>query len=174
MLRYTHTYFPEELLDEVVVEGRYAFAKKGNVLLALIGASDFEYLDYDAKKTRIMEGLLKDETKKFELVQRGRVQFTVYELSTLDKEGSFEAFRERIKSNPVSFDGKALSYKTGKKELGLTYGGAFTVNGETQETEFKRYDSDFVQTDYLSGDIRVSAGGASCHINVPEGIRKDQ
>ena len=174
MLRYTHTYLPEELLDEVVVDGRYAFARKGNVLLALIGASDFIYLDYDAKKTRIMEGLLKDETKKFELVQRGRVQFTAYELSTLDKEGSFEAFRKRITENPVLFDGNVLTYKTGERELSLTYGGAFTVNGKTQETEYKRYDSDFVQTDYLSGDIKVSAGGASCHINVAEGIRKEQ
>lgn len=172
MLRYTHTYLPEELLDEVAVEGNYAFARKGNVLLALISARPFEYLDYDANKTRIMEGLLKDETKKFELVQKGRVQFTAYELSTLEKEGSFDAFKARIKSNPIAFDGTTLCYQTGEKALRLTYGGDFEINGEKQETKFKRYDCDFVKTDYLSGNVEVEAGGARCSINVLEGVRK--
>ncbi len=174
MLPYTHTFLPEELLDEVFVEGRYAFARKGNVCLALIGASDFEYLDHDPQKTRIMEGLLKDETKKFELVQRGRVQFTAYELSTMEKEGSFESFKDRIRANAISFDGSVLSYQTNGKDLRLTYGGDFTINGEVQKVDFKRYDSEFVQTDYLSGEIDVEAGGAHCRINVLEGIRKEQ
>ncbi len=172
MLPYTHTFFSEELLDEVKVEGRYAFARKGSALIALIGTSDFEYLDFNADKTRIMEGLLKDPTKRFELVQRGKVQATVYELSTIEKEGSLSSFAERIRANKISFNGNELTYQSEGKTISLTYGGSFVVNGETQETEYKRYDSDFVQTDYLTGDISVSAGGASCHINVLEGIRQ--
>ena len=65
MLPYTHTYLPEELLDEVRVEGRYAFARKGDTFIALIGASDFEYLEHNPEKAAVMEGLLKDMAEYF-------------------------------------------------------------------------------------------------------------
>ena len=171
MLPYTHTYLPEELLDEVRVEGRYAFARKGETFLALIGASDFEYLPYDEEKAAVMEGLLRDESKRFELVQRGRTQFTIYELSSSDKE-SFDAFIARVKANAVSFDGKNLSYRSAENDYALVYDGAFTVNGEAQETQFKRYDTPYVQTDYLSEDILITAGGHTHRINVREGVRE--
>ncbi|MBO4472751.1 MAG: hypothetical protein J5765_02965 [Clostridia bacterium] len=173
MLPYTHTYLPEQLLDEVRVEGRYAFARKGKTLFALIGATDFEYLPYNAEKAAVTEGLLSDETKRFELVQRGREQFTIYELSTSDKE-SFEDFISRVKANAVSFDGKNLAYHSADKDYALTYDRDFTVNGEVQETQFKRYDSPYVQTEYLGEDIVITAGGHTHHINVREGVRESK
>ena len=171
ILPYTHTYLPEELLDEVRVQGRYAFAKKGNTFLALIGASDFEYLPFQKEKVAVMEGLLKNPYKSFELVQRGRVQYTIYELSSADKE-SYEDFMQRIKSNAVSFDGKNLAYHTGERALALHYGGDFTLNGETQECKFKRYDSQYVQTDYLGEEITVKAGGFTHKIHIRENVRE--
>ena len=171
MLPYTHTYLPEELLDEVKVQGKYAFARKGNTFLALIGASDFEYLDFSEEKCAVMEGLLKDKTKRFELVQRGREQFTVYELSSADKE-SFEAFIQRIQANALSFDGKRLTYHTDQRTLDLTFDGAFLLNGEEQSCEYKRYDSSYVQTDYLSEDIVINAGGKTHHVNVTANVRE--
>ena len=170
MLAYTHTYLPEQLLDEVRVEGKYAFARKGSTFIALIGASDFEYLPYDEAKAAVTEGLLSDATKRFELVQRGKTQFTIYELSTADKE-SFDAFIERIKGNAVAFDGKKLAYKTDDRTFDLTYGGDFVLNGEKQCCEYKRYDSSYVQTDYLSEDIVVKKDGESYRINVRENVR---
>ena len=170
MLPYTHTYLPEELLDEVKVEGHYAFARKGNTFLALIGGSDFEYLPFNKEKVAVMEGLLRDETKRFELVQRGRVQFTIYELSSAEKE-CFEAFIERIKGNAVTFDGRHLSYRTAERDLALAYGGDFLLNGEKQETHYKRYDSPYVQADYLSEDLTIRAAGYTHRVNVREGVR---
>ena len=169
----THTYLPEELLDEVIVEGRYAFARKGETYLALIGASDFEYLPFNEAKAAPMEGLIKDESKHFELVQRGRDQFTIYELSSAEKEGDFSAFVERIKGNAVSYDGSTLAYASREKGLSLTYRGAFTVNGEAQESEYKRFETPYVQADYLAEDIQVSAGGHTLRLNVREGVREE-
>ncbi len=170
MLPYTHTYLAEELMDEVVVEGRYAFARKGGTFLALIGASDFEYLEHDPDKAAVMEGLLKDATKRFELVQRGKTQFTIYELSSADKE-SFASFMERIKAAEVSFDGDHLSYRS-EKSYELTYEGDFNVDGEKQPYEYKRYDSSYVQADYLSEDIVVNAAGQTHHVNIAAGVRE--
>ena len=173
MLPYTHTYLPEQLLDEVRVDGRYAFARKGKTWLALIGASDFEYMPFNADKVAMTEGLLTDETKRFELVQRGKVQFTIYELSTSDKE-SFDEFIARVKENAVAFDGKHLSYHSAEKDFEMTYDGDFTVDGEKQETQFKRYDSPYVQADYLSEDLVITAGGHTHRINVREGVRESK
>ena len=171
ILPYTHTFLSEELMDEVVVEGRYAFARKKNTFVALIGATDFEYMPFSKEKTAVMEGLLKDESKRFELVQRGRKQFTIYELSTADKE-SFDAFMSRIKANAVTFNGKVLSYRTEKGEMTLCYGGEFKINGEAQPCEFKRYDSKFVTADYLSEELVIRAGGFTHRINVKKGVRE--
>ena len=170
MLDYTHTYLPEQLLDEVRVEGRYAFARKENTFVALIGASDFEYLPYDEAKAAVTEGLLSDPTKRFELVQRGKIQFTVYELSDAEKE-SFDAFIDRIKRNAVSFDGKKLLYHTDERSFDLTFDGDYVLNGEVQSVKYKRYDSAYVQTDYLAEDILVKEGGEEHRINVRENVR---
>lgn len=170
MLPYTHTYLPEELLDEVVVDGRYAFGRKGDTYFALIGGSDFEYLDFDPAKVEVMEGLLKDPTKRFELVQRGRTQFTIYELSSADKE-TFDAFKERIKGYEITFDGDRLTYGA-EKAYDFTYEGDFLVDGAVQPYEYKRYDSAYVQADYLSEDIRVQAAGLTHHVNVAENVRE--
>ena len=170
MLPYTHTYLPEELLDEVRVEGRYAFARKGDTFIALIGASDFEYLEHNPEKAAVMEGLLKDTSKRFELVQRGRTQFTIYELSSADKE-TFDAFIERIKGNAVTFDGNRLTYAS-QKAFDLTYEGDFLVEGEKQPYQYKRYDSAYVQADYLTEDIVVNAAGKTHHVNIAGNIRE--
>jgi len=171
MLDYTHTYLPEELLDEVIVEGHYAFARKQNALIALIGTNDFEYLPFNEAKAVPMEGLITDPTKRFELVQRGRDQATIYEMSSADKE-SFADFMVRIKANEVAYDGKTLRYQSENKAHVLTYKGAFTVNGEEQECEYKRFDSPYANTEYLSEDVEVKAGGHSLRINVSKGIRE--
>ena len=171
MRSYTHTFLSEELMDQVIVEGRYAFARKAGTFVALIGASDFKYLPFNKDKAAVTDGLLKDHTKRFELIQRGRVQYTVYELSTAKKE-SFEEFIQRIKSNPVVFDGKRLTYNTADKQFDLTYDGDFLLNGEVVPCEYKRYDSPYVQADYLSEDLVIKAGGSTHHVNVAKNVRE--
>ena len=168
MPKYTHTYLPEELLDEVVVTGRYAFARKGNVFLALIGNGNFSYRAAGAATVNITEGVLTDKDLRADLVQYGRSQFTCYELSTLEDEGSFEAFMARVKGNPCSYNGKTLTYVTRDKTINLTYNGSFYVNNVKQATKYKRYDCSFASADYLSEEITVTYGGKNYRINVKQ------
>ena len=46
------------------------------------------------------------------------------------------------------------------------------MNGEAQETHFKRYDSPYVQADYLSEDLMITAEGHTHRINVRAGVRE--
>ena len=171
ILPYTHTFLSEELMDEVIVEGNYAFARKDKTFVALIGANCFEYLPFHKEKAAVTDGLLRDPSKRFELVQRGRKQHTIYELSTAEKE-SFEQFMDRIKANEVAFDGRHLTYRTEGKEYALTYEGDFTVNGEVQPYEYKRYDSSYVQADYLSEDLVINSAGGTHRVNVAKNVRE--
>ena len=170
MLPYTHSFLSEELMDEVIVEGRYAFARKGSTFVALIGATDFEYLPYHKEKAAVTDGLLTDPTKRFELVQRGRTQYTIYELSTAERE-TFESFIERIKGNEVTFDGDRLTYRS-TRDYDLLYEGDFKVNGDVQPYEYKRYDSAYVQTDYLGEDLVIRSAGGTHHVNTAKKIRE--
>ena len=158
-------------MDEVIVEGNYAFARKDKTFVALIGANCFEYLPFHKEKAAVTDGLLRDPSKRFELVQRGRKQHTIYELSTAEKE-SFEQFMDRIKANEVAFDGRHLTYRTEGKEYALTYEGDFTVNGEVQPYEYKRYDSSYVQADYLSEDLVINSAGGTHRVNVAKNVRE--
>lgn len=171
MLSFTHTFLPEELLDEVIVKGNYAFARKGNVLFAIIGSSAFEYKAFDPAVSDAAPGVLKDESKRYELVQNGRYQATCYEVSTLQKEGSIGNFMARIESNAFSLSENKLSYRSNGKNYSLSYSGDFFVDSAKQNALFSRYDSPYVHADYLSNEISIDYQGQTYFINVERALR---
>lgn len=155
ILQYTHTFFAEELLDEVVVESNYAFGKKNNAVFALIGNNKFEYKPYDEKINEVIEGKLKKQLR-YDLVQPGSEQFTIYELSTMEAEGDFQSFIQRIKSNQYTFNGGKLNYKTKDKEYSLAYKGDFCINDKKIVVEYKRYESQFGITEREDKEILIN------------------
>ncbi|MEI6578405.1 MAG: hypothetical protein WCN92_02945 [Eubacteriales bacterium] len=170
-LDYTHAYFPTELMDEHIVEGNFAFCKKGETYAAIIGASKLEF------------GQLRDEktgnynlTQPYELKQYGKRQFWVFELSSKDEDGSFEKFIERVKSNALSFDADAqkLSYSSNGDKIFLTYKEKAAVNGQIINTEYKRFDSVYSATDRKAEEIRIVCGGATLTLNQNKLIRKEE
>lgn len=136
MLHFSHTFFPEELFDKTIVEGRYAFAECGGSYIALTGRNSLEYQEFNPRLAASAQGRLKDEKLHFDLVQKGRKTYWIYELSDSSKE-SFEEFMERIKSNTVSFSGKVLEYKT-DKTYRVTYGEKFEIDGVPCDTCYRK------------------------------------
>lgn len=143
--QFTHTYLPEAYFDEVVIDGRYAFARVDGAYLALIGATELEYLDYSAiSAAAFKNGLDELPPSRFDLVQRGLNQYWIYELGDSNSE-DFETFKTRIKANTVNFDGESnLEYSSNGKSLSLTYKGAFKVDGVEQDLEYKRFDAPYI------------------------------
>lgn len=143
--QFTHTYLPEAHFDEVMIDGRYAFATVNGAHLALIGASELSYLEYsDISAKAFRNGLDELPPSRFDLVQQGLNQYWIYELSDQNTE-SFADFRARIKNNNVTFDGADnLSYVSGGKTLSLAYKGDFKIDGVIQNLEYKRFDSPYI------------------------------
>lgn len=154
MLQYTHTFFPQELFDEVLIDGNYAFGRKDNALFALIGKSNFEFRPYDERIKDLSQGKLKTEMN-YDLLQHGSKQFTIYETSEIKTEGSFKRFVQRIKSNEYNFENMTLKYNSSNKQYKLVYCGGFEISGQKINLEFKRYESLFGTTERTQKEIKI-------------------
>jgi len=166
-LDYTHTYFPESEFDEVLVDGNTAFARKGNTYLALTGSSALRYLDRDEAR---LEGLDYKTEGRFDLVQDGSEQAWIYEFSDAS-EGSFADFIARIRNNSVRFDGDSLTYNSAGKEYSVVYNGAFTVDSQTIDTDYERYESDIINAARYDGEFEYHYNGKSLILDYNNGVR---
>ena len=169
--QYTHTFLPEAYMDEVKIDGRYAFARKGNALLAIIGIDEFVYKDFSPDSASAFKNGLDEYTdKKFDLIQQGNRQFSIYELSALDNE-SFEDFQKRIKSNKTFFDGDDLVYLSGEKTYELKYDGDFSVNGEVQGFTNDRFESDYINASSESPILKFRFNGKGLTLDYEKAAR---
>ncbi len=133
LLGYTHAYFPTSKFDSALLDGRYVFGKKGETYCAMIGAEPFE----------LREGTTDN------LVQHGKRTYWITEAGAAGTDGSFAAFVQRVKANPVAFDREALAltYRSNGKRYELAFGKDFVVDGKVVDTNYRRYDSPYVQAD---------------------------
>ncbi len=170
-IQYTHTLFPEELMDEVVLDGNYAFGRVADTYIALIGASELSYLPYDQTQVDSLELNVSDNTKRFDLVQYGAEQFWIYELGSADEDGSFAAFCARIKSNSLTFNNLTLTYTTNGRTLQNIYDGAFTIDNTAINLDYRRFDSPYITADRKSSEFVFEFGGASLTLDFDNSVR---
>ena len=150
ILDFTHAYFPEEKLEDVRIEGRYAFARHRNVLVAFIGRYPLAY----AKDCRD------------DLIQPGRESYWIFEASTLDKEKSMDAFMARIRGNSVRYDDRTLQYDSGGgNSLRVTFDGPFLVNNKVIDTEYQRFDSPYATVPRKPQTIKITHGRHSLELD---------
>lgn len=177
----THAYMPKEKFDEFNLEGNYVFVRKGKVLLAMIASGDLSYRPYDAYAATLLcqhDGLVEKLNgiqlgNEFDLVlQGGEYHCYVTELSDTDNE-TFEQFRKRIKSNKVSINFDKVTYISKKEEINVSYDGLFEVGGETQNTQYKRFESKYSLTERQAETITLSCGGKSWLVDYKNNIRKE-
>ncbi len=142
---FTHTYFPEAFMDEVIIDNNMAFGRVGGAYIALIGASELEYLPFSMDSALVFKnGLEEYPDKGFDLMQRGENQFWIYEMSD-ESEESFEDFKTRIKENSIDFDGEGkLLYNSKGHEISLKFGEDFKIDGNKVDFDYKRFDSDYI------------------------------
>lgn len=166
-LQYTHTLFPEELFDEVILDGNYAFGRIGSSYIALIGGSELSYKPYDQVQVNSLTLPVSDTTKSFDLVQEGDEQFWIYEMGSVTNYGTFNEFMSRIKANSVTYDkdNMTLNYVSDSKTLNLTYQGDFAVNNVVQDLEYKRYESEYIVADRKANELNYSFNGHTLYLN---------
>jgi len=135
MLPYTHTFFPEEWMDDVVINGRYAFGRVGESFIAVIGKNPLERRPFNPAVAVSAQGKLQNKNKSFDLVQHGRNTYWIYELSDGSKE-AFDEFIARVTAAEIVERGRTVVYRS-TSEYRLTYGGVMCVDGRIVDTHYE-------------------------------------
>lgn len=153
---FTHAHFPSERFHEVMVDGRYAFGRIGDTYAAFIGRNPLAFAGGSTD----------------DLVQPGRDTFWVFEAGSEWDDGSFPAFIERIRANPVSYDGSRLTYTSRGRELALDYQGDFGIDGTAQDLQYQRFDSPYVRAPRKPETITIEHEGHALHLDF-YGLRRE-
>ncbi len=193
VVKYTHAYFPAGLFDEVnldyLSEG-YVFGRKNDTYVMMCAKSDEEAVlmykndmenvtdeelreDRDDIKTNVKEMIEASGDLRYDLIFEGGSQHAwVTELSSVEQDGSFEAFIERTLSNEFSFEQLKVSYTSLEKVFEVQYGESFMLNHEIVDTEYDRYESVYGTVERKAEQMHFSFNGKSLTLDFEEGIRK--
>jgi hypothetical protein len=149
LVDYTHAYFPASIMDEVIIEGRYAFGRYKNKYISFIAKSELKYL----------EGTDDD------LIQQGKDNYWIFEISTDNEEESFQSFMDRIKANQVYYEGDTLIYTSKGKNMEAEYNKGLKVNGVEVNLEYDRHDSIYADNQREQSTMKFEFGGKSLYID---------
>ncbi len=158
LLHYTYAYFPERNFDSVYIYKNFAFGKKENTYCALIANNEVSFKDTD----------------KEELVQEGNNTFWIIEAGSLQTDGSFNAFYQRILTNEIAFNenNNQLQYTSKGRKYVLSYKGQFIVDGKFIDTEYPRFSQAY--SSYNNGLLTIQHNNKTLQINFNKLLRKEQ
>ena len=195
IVQYTHAYFPVGLFDEVIVdyldEG-YIFGRKGDSYIMLHAMSDGDgvllfkndmagvkeedlTLDRSKIKDSVRELIEASGDLRYDLIfEGGSTHAWITELGSVTEWGSFEAFVSAMLQNGSSFADMQVCYSSGEKSFDVKYNSHFKINGETVDTDYARYESDYVDgaVERKADTIAFTFNGKSLVLNYKEGRRE--
>ncbi len=196
IVEYTHAYFPVGLFDEVNtdhLDQGYIFGCKGNTYIMLHALADGEgklvfkndmpgvsaeqiESDLDKIKDSVRKLIEASEDQRYDLIfEGGDTHAWITELGCVADNGSFESFIADMLDNEYSFDGATVTYTTGNKSFDVKYDEHFKINGETVDTNYERYENDYVVNGVVerkAEEIELSFNGKTLLLNYKEGIRE--
>jgi len=169
MIPYTHAWFPEAHFDEVAVEDTHIFGRLGDVY---VGMKAYQPLSYIEPERLTKDGDSDPEGRR-EVIQEGRDTWWITEISTREAEGGFDAFMERIRSNPASYSEGRLTYATGDREFELNFGGVFMLNGVPVDTEYDRFDSPYAEAPRKPETVTMEWNDRTLFLDFDNMIRRE-
>jgi hypothetical protein len=148
---YTHAYFPAYAFDAHVIRDTpqglsWAFAQKGDGYLALTASQRLEWITRGPGAYR-------------ELRAVGRHTVWCCQMGRAALDGDFEAFQERVLSQPMTFKHLAVEFETLRGET-LTFGweGALLRDGEEEPlSAFKHYENPYCVTELHAPEMVVQS-----------------
>lgn len=170
---FTHAYLPREHFDEVVQEGNWTFARRGDGYLALYSYREPAYREYDP--TMHATGPLSDD---FDLVAEGGADNVwIVEVGRAADWDSFAAFRQAVSAAalevtarpaqnglPGGFDVSYTSPSQGA--ITFDWDGAARVDGEDVTIGgHPRFDNPFSQTAFDSRELRIEIEGQGVELD---------
>ena len=193
---YTHAYFPVGLFDEVNtdhLDDGYIFARAGDTYVMMLAMSDGESTlafkndmpgisaadiesDMSKIKDNVREMIEASGDTRYDLILTGGENHAwITELGSIAEDGSFNAFVERILANPANFSDMTVEYESDNNAFNVKYNEHFKLNGETVDTNYARYESDFVngKVEREADIISLSFGGKSLTLDFKAGTREE-
>ena len=192
---YTHAYFPVGLFDEVntdYLEKGYIFGRKGDSYIMLHALSDSEgalmfkndmegvtEADLESDRSKIKDSVRElieaSGDLRYDLIfEGGSTHAWITELGCAADNGSFEAFIDATYQNAYEYSDMVVHYQSGEKRFEVRYDDYFLLNGELVNTDYARYESDYVNGSVERGAdvIALSFNGYSLTLSYSESRRE--
>ena len=194
IVQYTHAYFPVGLFDEVNLDylnQGYIFGRKNETYVMMCAKSDEEAVlmfkndkdnvtaeelaeDRDDIKTSVKELIEASGDLRYDLIfEGGNVHAWITELSSVEQDGSFEAFVQRILANEVTFEQMKVIYESEDAHFEVIYDETFMLNGEVVDTEYARFESVYGTVERKADVMNFAFNGKSLTLNYKEGTRAE-
>ena len=194
IVQYTHAYFPVGLFDEVNLDylnQGYIFGRKKETYVMMCAKSDEEAVlmfkndmsnvteeelaeDRDDIKTSVKELIEASGDLRYDLIfEGGNVHAWITELSSVEQDGSFEAFVQRILANEVTFEQMKVIYESEDAHFEVIYDETFMLNGEVVDTEYARFESVYGTVERKADVMNFAFNGKSLTLNYKEGTRAE-
>ena len=195
IVQYTHAYFPVGLFDEVItdyLDKGYIFGRKGDSYVMLRAISDGEgRLAFKNDMPGITEEEMANDRSKIkdsvrELIEAsgdlrydlifegGSSHAWITELGCVRDNGSFEQFVAKMLAGNCEYKDMTVTYSTDGKLFRVKYDEYFKLNGESVDTEYARYESEYVDGRVERGSdvIKFAFCGKSLVLNYEKGTRE--
>ena len=193
---YTHAYFPVGLFDEVntdhLFEG-YIFGRRGDTYIMLRAMSDgyatlsfkndmpgitAEDIQNDMSKIKdsVRELIEASGNLRYDLIfEGGENHAWITELGCAEDNGDFNSFVNQMLSASYSFEDMKVSYERDGRSFEVKYDEYFMLNGELVDTEYARYENEYVNGRIERGadTIEFFFGGKTLVLNFKEGTREE-
>ena len=197
VVKYTHAYFPVGLFDEVVtdyLDEGYIFGRKGESYIMLHSMSDGEGTlmfkndmpgvtaeemanDRSKIKDNVREMIEASGDLRYDLIfEGGTAHAWITELGSAFECGSFENFVSAMLESETAFNDMTVEYDNGKNTFNVKYGVHFKLNGEIVDTNYARYENDYVDGKIERGAqiMAFSFNGHSLVLNFEAGTREEE
>ena len=194
---YTHAYFPVGLFDEVnldyMAQG-YVFGRKGDTYVMLRAMSDGTATlsfkndmpgvtredivsDMSKIKESVCEMIVASGDLRYDLIlDGGSTHAWITELGSIEENGSFAEFIGAMLTNSASFSDMTVGYETDGKLFNVKYNEHFMINGEKIDTNYARYENDYVDGKIERGAevMHFSFGGYALTLDFKNATREEE
>lgn len=197
VVSYTHAYFPVGLFDEVnldYMDHGFVFGRKGDTYIMLRAMSDSTATlsfkndmpgvspedivkDMSKIKDNVREMIEMSGDTRYDLIlDGGSTHAWVTELGSIEESGSFLEFINAMMSNKCDFSDMTVSYETDGKLFNVKYNEHFKINGEKIDTNYARYENDYVDGKIERGAeiMHFSFGGYALTLNFETATREEE
>ena len=195
VVSYTHAYFPAGLFDEVItdyLDRGFIFGRLGDSYVMLRAISDTEgalafkndmdgitaedlELDRSKIKDSVREMIEASGDLRYDLIfEGGSVHAWITEAGCKLDDGSFEQFVSEALLSDLELSDLTVYYSGKNADFEVKYGEYFKLDNETVDTEYARYESDYVdgRVERKAEIIEISFNGKTLTLDYKEGTRK--